>query len=345
MQKLPEAKGVFSGKDLPTGWSNEDSLYKSYAPLVSEILPDSKIISPISRGTSTVTFVLRTGDELQVCQFDSTGGGSGSRRYPKIENRIRYLKTEGIKLPDVVSTGLVEHDNQPKEYIVTRFISGLGADKFLKSHPEKTYGLYHKVGEELAKLAAVPVIDDDSDSQQHAIDAVVMANDSLLRLELFSQDQLDSMVGNIKKRFSLLPSSQLAHVHLDPFPSNVMVSGPIDNFEVSLLDIESIDLGHPLVEGLGRAVKWGIYDWAYISNSDPKLIPTAVEAILTGYSRVDTSARIFLEDPSLLRLLLDTSELIGLPTSIAREGRKQNPAEYQAWNIGRLLQLSNMPLD
>jgi len=351
MAELPKPKGIFSGEHLPKGWVGQKSNLEVYLRSLSDICPGMRVVSQISRSSSSATFVLKSLEGLRVCQFRLSHNTSPNpdnvsfeenlspTRFSHVSERMDYLRSFGIAVPRILSSGEVYVTDELQEYMVMDFIKGVSADTFLARHPDKNKEVYHKFGEILARLQGIPYKEKLDFANEHVLRKVRYAGNFLVQNQVFSLEHICQLMSVLERRLSLLGNPQMSYVHLDPFPVNLQITGNFNNFYVTLMDIEAIQGGHPLVEGLGRAVKWGIYDWDYISGKLPYDTSSTVDAFLHGYSKFSPEVTQYMQSSADLKLLLETTELVSLPQSIMKETKKENPEKYYEWSKNRLLQL------
>jgi aminoglycoside phosphotransferase (APT) family kinase protein len=342
MAELLQPKGIFSGEHLPKDWVGQKSDLEAYLQPLSDICPGMRVVSQISRGSNKTTFVLKSLEGLRVCQFTSSPSPEASSDANSVfaaPERMDYLRSNGIAVPKILLSGETYVGKEPHRYIVMDFVRGINADIFLARHPNKSQEVYYKFGEILARLQEVPFKEKQGSANEYVLGKVRYTGNFLIQNQVFSLEHIRQLIGVLERRLSLLGDPQLSYVHLDPFPVNLQITGNFNNFYVTLMDIEAIKGGHPLVEGLGRALKWGIYDWDYISGKLPYNASSTVNAFLQGYSKFSPDAIPYMQSSADLELLIETTELVSLPESILKESEKEEPAEYYEWSKSRLLQL------
>lgn len=337
-KEWPQEKGIFSGRNLPEDWTSQRLNPKPYLQALNDVYPDTmRLVSQIVRGSNNATFALQSSEGLRVCQFTPISKlDSGAISVVEITD---HLRNNGIEVPEILANGIIYINNEPNRYIVMDFVKGVNADIFLGLHPNKSQEVYYKFGEILARLRKVPLKEKQSRANEHVLGKVRYAGNFLVQNQVFSLRHIRQLIGILEKRLSLLGNPQMSYVHLDPFPMNFQITGNFNNFHVTLMDIEAIKGGHPLVEGLGRALKWGIYDWDYISGKTLYDISSITDSFLRGYSEFSPDAIQYMQSSSDLELLIETTELVSLPESILKESEKEEPAEYYEWSKNRLLQL------
>lgn len=178
------------------------------------------------------------------------------------------------------------------------------------------------------------------------LDKVRYASKYILAKKIISQDQFNKLLKIVKNRLNLLGDISSSYVHLDPYPTNLHIEIKGDKYKPILMDIEAIQIGHPIIEGLGRAIMAGIYDWNYITNGDPDEIQSNVESFLKGYSETSEYARKLLNSKRDFEWLLQTCRIIHLPQSIMYECKKDkslfDPDNISFnWSIDSLQKLIN----
>lgn len=351
MSELLHPRGIFSGEKLPKGWTIPQLKLDGYLQQLNTVCPDLKVVSQIARGANSITFVLKGKDGLRVCQFSGPTGKNFnfdntsfqenhiSRKFRDAETRMNYLRDQGFAVPEVFSSGTILIDGDMQEFIVMSFLKGISVDTFVSSHPHKKQQVYERIGALLARLQTVPLGESPFSANEHVLEKVEIARSYLVRNQILTLEQGRQLMSVTDKRVNRSGDFQASYVHLDPTPVNIQVTGSINNYILTLLDVEAINLGHPLIEGLGRALKWGIYDWDYVSGGDQSGVFLTVEAFLRGYSQVLPEAAHYTKDAKSLQSLLETTELTLLPSSIMKEHMKSMPGEYYEWSRNRLSEL------
>lgn len=225
------------------------------------------------------------------------------------------------------------------------FINGISGDRLLARSPESRLNVYCEFGKILSRLSTVPVIDiENRTASQIVLDKVTHSAEYIFARKIISLTQLDKLIELVKNRLETLGNVPLTYVHLDPSPTNLQLEVKENRYIATLMDIEAIQTGHPVIEGLGRAIMTGIYDWNYITNGNPEEIHSNVESFLKGYSEMSIYAKNLLRSEKDFEWLLQTCRLIHLPQSIMYEAKKDtslfNPDEISFnWSIDTLLKL------
>ncbi|HBC72263.1 MAG: hypothetical protein UX91_C0008G0012 [Candidatus Amesbacteria bacterium GW2011_GWB1_47_19] len=351
MSELAQSKGIFSGDNLPIGWKDQRSKLDSYLHHLSVVCPDMKLIGQITRGANSTTFVLKGADGLCICQFSGSlkvnlnfnnpffQEDQSAYKFRGVKERMAYLRSQNIAVPEVFSTGTVIVDDNQEEFVIMNFVKGISVDSFLSSHPHKRQQVYERVGVLLAQLQSVQLLESHSSANDLVMRKVENASTYLVRNQILASEHGRQLMGVLSRRVDQLGDFQTTYVHLDPTPVNMQVTGSIDNYVLTLLDVEAINPGHPLIDGLGRSIKWGIHDWNYVSGGELTSVSSTVDAFLRGYSQFVPEATKYIIEPELLQPLMVTTELVLLPLSIMKENMKEEPGEYYDWSKNRLLQL------
>ncbi|MDQ3239698.1 MAG: phosphotransferase [bacterium] len=276
MRELISPRGVFSDKHLPREWVSQKSNLEAYVVALETVCPGMRVISQLSRSTNTTTFVLQENDTLRVCQFGPPIKPDNNqvtleekynpRKFADASDRLLYLASQGIPVPKILSHGEVFVADGQRQYIVMDFIKGISADAFLARHPHKRDKVYEEFGEISAKLSNVPYLGSQTSANNHLSEKVRHAATFLAQHNIFSLEQVGQLLSTLDNRLKSLGDRSIGYVHLDPFPINLHITGSVNNFYITLMDIEAFGQGHTLIEGLGRAIQWSIYDWAYISG-------------------------------------------------------------------------------
>jgi len=90
-------------------------------------------------------------------------------RFSHVSERMDYLRSFGIAVPRVLSSGEVYVADELQEYMVMDFIKGVSADIFLARHPDKNQEVYHKFGEILVQLRKVPFKEKQNSANEHIL--------------------------------------------------------------------------------------------------------------------------------------------------------------------------------
>ena len=123
---------------------------------------------------------------------------------------------------------------------------------------------------------------------------------------------------------SKLPKLPETWVHMDPFPVNWIITKSLVNFRLTLVDVRAIQIGHPWLEGIGRAIQWACRDWFTITNQQP---PDFLETELLASFNTEAPREIQIPKIFNLNSLLQLEELIWLPRAIAYESLRDSPEE------------------
>lgn len=365
MIEQEKPKGIFSDKHLPREWVSQKPDTQIYLPAISKVCPGMRVVSQLARSSNTTTFVLRGDNGLQVCQFAKLSLNTDQKiapfeekynphKFDQAVEKMRYLQSKDVLVPTIISNGNVEIGGALRQYLVMDFVKGVSADVFMSHHPNKTQEVYYKFGEILGRLSQVPFEESDISPDELVLAKVEHASNFLSMREIIEPNEANRLVRIVKERLSRLGTQHMTYVHLDPFPTNLHISGKHSNFQVTLMDIEAIQAGHQIIEGLGRAIQWGIYDWNYISGSKIEDIDSILGAFLDGYSQTSNYAFQIRYSSSELEWLMNTSQLVHLPQAMMYETRKDHPifepgTEYSQetldWNRTRLSQLLNVDLN
>ncbi|OGM12084.1 hypothetical protein A2Z22_03260 [Candidatus Woesebacteria bacterium RBG_16_34_12] len=343
MSDLLKSKGIFSGESLPDGWRTQKINFDHYLKAMEEICPGWHAVGTISKGANNITFVLNNLEGLRVCQFSvfSREEDSSLDSFETISGRLSHLQKCGVAVPYIITGGELYVDEKKRRYIVMDFVRGVSADNFLSRHPKKKQDVHFEFGKVLGQLRATPILNSRRISaNEHLLHKVDHISNLLVQSQVFSMEQMNRLTRSLKDRLLLLGDAPFSYVHLDPFPINFRITGTVSNFDVTLMDVDAIQEGHPLVEGLGRAIKWGIYDWSYVNGETTKDTTETVNAFLEGYSQSSSDPDRFMRSVEKTNLLLETAEMVGLPETILRESKKERPQEYYEWSKNRLLELS-----
>lgn len=341
--EVPKPRGIFSDGHLPREWVTRKENLRPYLPSLDVVCPGMKLISQLARSTNTKSFVLQASDGLKVCQFgpratpeqlEVIAPHEEKNRPKKFEGtleRMSYLRSYGIAVPRIISSGMVNIAGEPRQYIVMDFIKGLSADIFLAHHPAKTQEVYYKFGKILGHLSQVPFTEREASSADNVLLKVRHASNFLENRGVLSLRQGKKLLKIIERRLAVLGEHPMVYVHLDPSPTNLQITGKQSNFNVTLMDVEAIQGGHPIIEGLGRAILWGIYDWNYITGTKIESIDSIARAFLDGYSPTSTYATMVRKSPDALEWLMETCRLVNLSQAIMYEIKK----DYSKFEYGQ----------
>lgn len=344
---------IFSGKYLPSQWERKEIDVSKYENALNTICPNMDILGQLTRSTNTVSFVMQSSRNLFVCQFAPSNLTNVSKfeeknnpnKFQGAQERMAYLNEHKISVPEIVSKGEIIIDLQKRQYIVMNFVNGISADRLLARSPESRLDIYYEFGKILSKLSTIPIAESENrTSSKVVLDKVGYADKYIFERGIISQSQFNKLTKLVKNRLSLLDNIPLAYVHLDPYPTNLHIETEGEKYKPTLMDIEAIQIGHPIIEGLGRAIMAGIYDWNYIANGNPNEIESNIESFLKGYSETSEYAKKLLSSKSDTEWLLQTCRIIHLPQSIMYEDKKDtslfNPDNISFnWSIDTLLKL------
>jgi len=352
---LDLSSDIFSGKYLPSQWERKEIDVSKYEKAINIICPNMDILGQLTRSTNTVSFVLQSTQKLFVCQFAPPNlikvskfeEKNNPNKFQGAQERMAYLNEHKISVPEIISKGEIIIDRQKRQYIVMNFVNGISADRLLARSPESRLDIYREFGTILSKLSTVPVIENQNrTSSKIVLDKVTHAAKYILTRKIISQDQFDKLIKLVKARLTMLGEIPLAYVHLDPYPTNLHLEVESEKYKPTLMDIEAIQIGHPIIEGLGRAMMAGIYDWNYITNGNPIEIDSNIESFLKGYSKNSEYAKNLLNSKDDTEWLLQTCRIIHLPQSIMYEDKKDtslfDPDSVSFnWSIDSLQKLIN----
>ena len=324
---------VFSGKYLPSQWVNRKPVQVNvYKVALNTICPNTKLIGQITRSTNTTSFLLYGSRKYYVCQFAPPASEKvvfpweekyNPRKFDGAIERMAHLKSHGICVPTIRSRGSISINDLERQYIVTDFVKGIGADILLSEHPNMKLKVYFEFGKTLSKLTKVPLKEDVTlPSNDIILTKIKHAGEFISHLGCITPKQAKRLIIKVEDRLNLLGNQPASYVHLDPTPTNLHINYKKDSVYVTLMDVEAFRVGHPIVEGLGKAVMIGIYDWYYLTNEDPTTIQTTVNAFLDGYSLNLPYAQRVKRSKNDLEWLIETCRLIHLPQSIMYEYKK-----------------------
>ncbi|MDP2637765.1 MAG: phosphotransferase [Candidatus Levybacteria bacterium] len=327
-----------SDKYLPQEWVDQKPNIKVYLPALDVVCTNMQMVGQLSGGASTATFVLNDSGNLRVCQFgppliadkkiDRFEEKYNPKKFEHALERLRYLSDNGVAVPKILSYGEVDVTGNNREYIVMDLVEGIGVNVFIGHNPSRRQEVYSKLGEALAGLSTVPYCEKQGSANRHVLDKVRHAGDFLARKQIISSTQLERLMSVLNRKLFILGDRPMSYVHLDPFPTNFLIRSGNKNLNITLMDVEAIRGGHQLVEGLGRAVQWGIYDWEYISKTRGKATNSTIEAFLNGYSKICPEVLKFLRSNSELSRLLEISQLASIPQTIMHE-MKENASRFR----------------
>ncbi|WKZ25814.1 MAG: phosphotransferase [bacterium] len=350
---LDLSSDIFSGKYLPSQWERKEIDVSKYEKALNIICPNMDILGQLTRSTNTVSFVLKSSQKLFVCQFAPPNLTKVSKfeeknnpnKFQGAQERMAHLNEHKISVPEIILKGETIIDSQKRQYIVMNFVDGISADRLLARSPESRLTIYHEFGRILSKLSTVPIIEPENRTPSKIVlDKVNHAAKYILNRKIISQDQFDKLIMLVNARLTILGEMPLAYVHLDPSPTNLHIKIQGTKHVTTLMDIEAIQIGHPIIEGLGRAIMTGIYDWSYITNGNTDEIQSNVESFLSGYSEMSLYAKSLLRSKKDFEWLLQTCRIIHLPQSIMYEDKKDtslfNPDDISFnWSIDTLQKL------
>ncbi len=317
---------LFSGKYLPPHWASKEVDIEIYRPAVNHICPGMELVGQLTRSTNTVSFILRDENKLYVCQFAPPQSTQFSqfeernnpRKFLRAKERMDYLIKNGIQVPTIVNDGTITIQDKARGFIVMNFVEGISADRFLAKNPHESKKIYFKFGEILAQLSNLKTQEVlDTTSFDNILGKVNHSAKYICDKGVITAQQVDKLIKLVKQRLIKIGNVPLSYVHLDPFPTNIHISFAAENENpiLTLMDIEAIQLGHPVIEGFGRAIMTGIYDWNYIIGGNSDDISGNLKAFVDGYSKILPIDNNFKE----IGLLMKTCRLIHLPQSIMYE--------------------------
>jgi hypothetical protein len=341
--EIPVLKGIFSRVSMPGGWRAEDSFPTQSQPILG-ILGETKgkILGIIPRSSDSITLLLEKGNQRIVCQiFPATRGNeldqnlfperSSGKTLVNLENKINELKAQGVQLPAVLSCKT--HNGQT--VLLTEFVEGVPGDIFIKvSSPAQICKSFFIWGTELAKLENSTISINGSETEEQLASLLILNRQRkvlnfLSNNGVFTEKEAEAVLEVSRQRtlFSL-PELPITHVHLDPFPVNVIVAPQNESLLITLVDIRAIKLGHPWIEGIGRAIQWACKDWFTLTEQTP---PNKLITSLTDGFNKAAGPKINLPKDLDIDFLAQTAELFWLPRGIAYEILRKNPEE----GIGR----------
>jgi len=297
---LDLSSDIFSGKYLPPQWERKEIDVSKYKESLNTICPNMDILGQLTRSTNTVSFVLQSSQNLFVCQFAPPNltkvsifeEKNNPNKFQGAQERMTYLNEHKVSVPEIVLQGETIVDSQKRQYIVMNFVEGISADRLLARSPNSRLDIYHEFGRILSKLSTIPIIKPENRTSSKIVsDKVTHAAKYILNRKIISQEQFDKLIKLVNTRLTMLGCIPLAYVHLDPSPTNLHIMIQNTKYVATLMDIEAIQIGHPIIEGLGRAIMTGIYDWNYITNGNSDEIQSNVESFLKGYSEMSFYAK------------------------------------------------------
>ncbi len=335
MQKeIPILHGVFSRDSLPSSWktSHNQGETKMLVEIAQASIPSAEVVGEIPRSSNSITVLFKNNGKLFIAQLGPQKSienantdnweRQNSNKFANV-SFINEIQQGGVNIPRVYDFGT----RGERSYILMEFIPGTSADKFMDRWPEKSSLVFQEAGKQIGQLASLTIPKELKEkSKPSLIEKLQPFLNFLENKQIISTNEKVQIARSLTIRLELLNSQQNSLVHLDPFPVNWHITGSPQNFKVSLLDLEAIGVGHPLVEGIGRALQWAAEDWFWIKKK-PEHVGKFETMLAEGFnSTVKENLRITI-DPKELTFLKDTAELAWLPEAIVYEFAKEKPSE------------------
>lgn len=347
---------VFSDKYLPPQWVSKQVNLETYKPALKTIFPNLEIAGQLTRSTNTVSFILRGSDHLYVCQLAPPKSSikvhpleekNNPKKFDGALKRMKYLNESGISVPNILSEGVIQVNGQNRQYILVDFVVGISADRFLSHNRQDREMVYYKFGQILGRLSEVTCSGKGSLPAINLLLAKVNhATKFIFQKNVISKGELFKLTMLVKERLESLGNIPTRYVHLDPFPTNLHLTKSETGLKPTLMDIEAIQKGHPIIEGLGRAIMTGIYDWTYITGENSNDTDFIIKSFIDGYSESSVYSKTLKSSKSNLVWLIDTCRLVHLPQSIMYEHKKDvsifiPDKKSLKWSVETLRKLTN----